>query len=33
VRVLAPESLAHRVRESATAALRADEVGADDGGG
>jgi len=33
VRVLAPESLAHRVRESATAALRAYEVGADDVGG
>src|SRR6202040_3695564 len=33
VRVLAPESLPHRVRESATAALRAYEVGADDVGG
>jgi proteasome accessory factor C len=33
VRVLAPESLAQRVRESATAALRAYEVGADNVGG
>jgi proteasome accessory factor C len=33
VRVLEPESLAQRVRESATAALRAYEVGADSTGG
>jgi proteasome accessory factor C len=33
VRVLAPESLAQRVRESATAALHAYEVGADNIGG
>jgi proteasome accessory factor C len=32
VRVLEPESLAHRVRESATAALQAYEVGADSTG-
>jgi proteasome accessory factor C len=33
VRVLEPESLAQRVRESATAALRAYEVGVDNVGG